>query len=502
MLLHAALAALAALNWTGEELAAGVHALGAADARRRLLNAASTRGLTAVVVGGSISVEFAGGRRLHQTAPEKDGAEGFVGRWLRHVRARFPAQNHTLLNRARSGNGPRHMRPCVRSFVPLRTDVVFLDYAVNGGRPEDIEHLRRVWRTYPGGGPLLVLLNNFYWCRDERGEHALEAARRGCAGGAAGACRQKAMAAHCLVPNNGARLLNATRCWEAALEASLAPCGAAALSVFDLLGPKVRAGEIRSTSEIAPDGYHPRGHQTPLVEAWGALLVHWFDAATAEPLQPRAPEALLGGQHAGQRAVLARMVSACAERPPPISPMDSPKLWAHLAASGGLCRVWETGTTRGTFWRNSSCYSLDGRILPEVQVLNATGWSLVETDGGKPRPGYVSHARGDVLRVRMPAEEGPGGARLPVRRAAVSLLHSYEHAGTVRLGCAGSCACAELVHSTRWRKLSSGEVNVELAVSRRGGTPRGQDDECVLVLTNEHDEKVKFTGLAVERRRR
>ena len=107
---------------------------------------------------------------------------------------------------------------------------------------------------------------------------------------------------------------------------------------------------------------------------------------------------------------------------------------------------------------------------------------------------------------------------MPVRRAAVSLLHSYERAGSVRLRCVGSCDCVEQVYSTRWDEQRSAAKHVVLAVTPRddahadgmnASAPAGGGGEsaaaalpCALELRNESDEKVKVDGLAVDTRRR
>lgn len=513
---------LAALSTFAEaRLGAGVHALGSRAARARLVEAASTRGLNAVVLGGSISFRFAGSGTGKSRA-------GFVQTLIDHVGHRFPTHRHTLANFARSGNDARQLRPCARSYVQANTDVVFIDYAVNGGTPEDFEQLLGIWQSYPGGGPMLVLLNNFFWCRTEHGEHALTAALRNCSHrkGAPAACKAAALRDTCFVQRNGERLLRATRCAEAALEASMAPCGAAVLSIFDVLAPQVISGALSSTQAITEDGYHPpkgASHPStpsPMVAAWAELLVHWFDLAvdslSSQP-QPNATEPrLVGGQDPEQRARLAQMLGACARRPPGYPDTEGRRDWAHLADGG--CRVAHVGATNSS-GRRTRCYSADGRWLPRLPVLHATGWHFVAIDGGKQRPGYVSLGRGDVLRIRMPADMGADGSMLPVKYAAVSLLHSYENAGTVRLRCEGSCDCPANSHSTRWAKLSSGDVNVGLAVSHRTGSrsPRtplpvnSSKDEageahdvitpCVLELTNESDEKVKLDALVLDVRR-
>jgi len=496
------------VRYTDAELDAGIHALGDRAALERLIRAAQ-RGLKVVVLGGSISEGFAG----RTSSKPRSSRDGFVGRLLAHVSARFPNATgaHAITNRARGGNDARHLRPCARSSAPLDADVVFMEYAVNGGTPDDFEFLLSVWRTYPGGGPMIVVLNSFFWCRDERGEHALTAALHGCGRrrGEPAQCKRNALAAHCRVRNNGERLRNVTRCTEAAIEASMAPCGAAVLSIFDVLAPQVISAKvISSTSEISTDGYHPpkmgNGH---MVYAWARLLARWFDAAVASIAAP--PDtALVDGQNASQRAGLTEMLLACSTRPH--VGFDHPRgvPWARLAQA----RSYQVpqGGARGTSARRTTCYSVDAKHLPKVPVLGESTWHEVMSEGAKLRPGLVSVKRGDVLRLELfGGVATDGGAALPVQSASISLLHSYENAGTVRIRCAGSCTCAETVHSTRWSALSSGDKNVEVPIAHNGsvgesGGAGGVSAEarCVLEVLNESDEKVKLNGLAVDVRRR
>ena len=74
---------------------------------------------------------------------------------------------------------------------------------------------------------------------------------------------------------------------------------------------------------------------------------------------------------------------------------------------------------------------------PEINVVKAEGWIYVETDGGKPKPGWVSTIPGSELWMAIDTDFD----RLTDHIVSMSLLSSYEHMGQAEVACISGCRC-------------------------------------------------------------
>ena len=78
------------------------------------------------------------------------------------------------------------------------------------------------------------------------------------------------------------------------------------------------------------------------------------------------------------------------------------------------------------------------RAATGIDVAEAEGWIYVETDGGKPRPGWVSTIPGSELQMAIDTDfgeqDGPHFITL-------FFLSSYEHMGQAEVTCISGCKC-------------------------------------------------------------
>jgi len=174
--------------------------------------------------------------------------------------------------------------------VPPRSDLVFVDYAINGGTAEQLLTLFRLLNEQAARhgthAPLVVLTNNFFWCRTPEGESGRDFAKRTCGTFHTKQCISL-VAPFCRSATFSA-LQKAPRCEEALLEHAVAPCGATVLSSFEPLIAAVGSGML-NVSQISRDGMHPAKCPSdsnnkhcgspPLKKAWRQLLTAWFDLA-------------------------------------------------------------------------------------------------------------------------------------------------------------------------------------------------------------------------------
>ena len=73
----------------------------------------------------------------------------------------------------------------------------------------------------------------------------------------------------------------------------------------------------------------------------------------------------------------------------------------------------------------------------EISVLKAEGWTYVETDNGKPKPGWVSTVPGSVLWMALDMEVNG----LVEHFVSLVVLSSYEHMGQAEVTCLSGCRC-------------------------------------------------------------
>lgn len=76
------------------------------------------------------------------------------------------------------------------------------------------------------------------------------------------------------------------------------------------------------------------------------------------------------------------------------------------------------------------------RMLPLIATLSQ-GWSLVEEEGGKLRPGWIGNTTGSRLRISLPLLQ-PSPAMPTI---SITFLKSYAHMGNVLVSCISPCEC-------------------------------------------------------------
>ena len=73
----------------------------------------------------------------------------------------------------------------------------------------------------------------------------------------------------------------------------------------------------------------------------------------------------------------------------------------------------------------------------EINVVKAEGWAYVETDNGKPKPGWVSTIPGSVLWMALDMDING----LVEHFVSLVVLSSYEHMGQAEVTCLSGCRC-------------------------------------------------------------
>ena len=73
-----------------------------------------------------------------------------------------------------------------------------------------------------------------------------------------------------------------------------------------------------------------------------------------------------------------------------------------------------------------------------IDVAKAEGWTYVETDGGKPRPGWVSTVPGSELQMAIDTDFGELD---DPHFITLFFLSSYEHMGQAEVACVSGCRC-------------------------------------------------------------
>ena len=505
----------------------GIHSLGGQSQRARLA-AAAVRGLRVYAIGGSVMREVGGcfgrgcggkgvlGRYRNSISGRR--ADGFVATLMGHIERRYPGQPHSLVNHARSGNGMGWMLPCMLSYVPANADLLVIDFALNDPKEDEFWQLLKVLQGYPEGGPMLLVLNNFYWCRVTDGSNAI-------GHGVRTAKRERQR--FTLTRKNEAkrwcrdttlirsRLQSATHCPAAGIEAVMSACGAAVLDIYDELAPRVLSGELNA-SAITRDGFHP--HFGPvakqlLVQSWSQLLKRWFDSAMAAPMitathpEPTAPD-----------ASLLRRLSMCVLRGNDKDAgawgrdFNFANLAANLANQGSQHSCNSGAIVSG----RARCFSIAHAFMEEIPTLRVIGWDLLAPNASVYRrendrereSGYVSRRQGAVIHLPLTTP----ATRSAVTAARIDLLHSYENTGVASMRCLGSCSCNETVHDTRWELPKTADAGTTLqithAVIGEQLSPRTSDvpgrfhakggwAPCIVELRSESEERVKLDGLVV-----
>ena len=73
-----------------------------------------------------------------------------------------------------------------------------------------------------------------------------------------------------------------------------------------------------------------------------------------------------------------------------------------------------------------------------IDVVKAEGWIYVETDGGKPKPGWISTIPGSELQMVIDTDFGELG---DPHFISLFFLSSYEHMGQAEVACISGCMC-------------------------------------------------------------
>ena len=143
------------------------------------LDTALRRGLRVVAIGGSVTASYGGcwGHGCHTDVgfakPSNAASQtvGFLSKFMRTVAATFPHANHSLSNRAVGGNGAGLVLNCVESFVPIGTDLVVADFHINDGDAHVHSKVLSALQAL-SPPPLVLVLANFFWCRNPNGSDA------------------------------------------------------------------------------------------------------------------------------------------------------------------------------------------------------------------------------------------------------------------------------------------------------------------------------------------
>ena len=98
------------------------------------------------------------------------------------------------------------------------------------------------------------------------------------------------------------------------------------------------------------------------------------------------------------------------------------------------------GTMHAMFGNELVSQDLDGGLntTSKIDVVKAEGWTYIETDGGKLKPGWVSTIPGSELWMAIDTDFGK-----PTDPRFISLfvLSSYQHMGQAEVACVSGCIC-------------------------------------------------------------
>jgi len=222
---------------------------------------------------------------LRGNLPHSRIPKGHLAGFLRWLNVTFPHSDHSLRNNAIGGSIAAGVWYCIRSFVEEGVDIVFIDYAINGGKPSDFRNLAAQLSLYRPA-PVMVAMHNTFWLQKPK-------------------------------------LADQTD-----IEAAAAGCGVAVLSHRNYLQPRFESGELGQRN-VTRDGKHPtswlQSDDSPFSKAWEEVLAAWFvRASAAVDARARAP--------AGR--VLALYQGTC-------KPSDNLRLMAHCyTAQGRTPRPW------------------------------------------------------------------------------------------------------------------------------------------------------------------
>jgi len=458
--------------------------LGDASQKRRVRRALRA-GIRVYAIGGSITASFGGcfgegcDRRIsHQprkSEPSQLKDSGFLSMFMRELNHSWPNPRHALFNRGIGGSGAGLLLSgCLSAFVPDDADLVLIDYAVNMDAHSAARvhaELLAAFAAYPNPPAVAVLLN-FFWCRNADGSDA-----RWRTGDQRASVKETHEA--CMTGDGPAKLRQAAALHIQHIRAVAqiaTHCGAASLSMFDELAPRIAIGEL-AVASISQDGFHPWRkrraslEQAVLVRSWAQLLSRWLGRIAT-------PSAYDGAAHTLHTEAAV------------------PFTWR----ADGTARVGAEDRGRGKCRRSgrnviNHCYGAYD-YFPSLSILDLGGWTFEESVPAHLRaklnatawslkPGWVSVEAGQVLKLRV-VERG----RLTLQ---MEFLHSYENAGVVSFHCTGGCGCPQQrPHPTRWSKLMSGGGAIRLKVDSSNAS------ECVLHIRHHAEPRVKFTALSVQ----
>lgn len=428
---------------------AGIRHVGDVEALRQLV-ARLRRGkpLRVVVVGGSISAFFGGAygegaqrRPMHLHVGHARGSatrrpSGFFVGFMESVNASFPHVGHALFNNAMGASNARLVVHCTRSFVPTDTDVVFVDYAVNQGRPQQYRDLmtrmRKVARP-----PVVVAVHNVRWCSS-------------------------------WCPTNVSRrdvaVYYATQTTDRLghLERAAASCGAAVLSVFYALQPLLARGRLRPF-EITRDGRHPAGwevHGSKLSVAWDAVLRAFWQTVQRVGGAPDAAAELTPG--AGEATAVAHPDERCAAKS------------KHLARH---------------------CYGADS-MLPQPRFVTSPKGFHLAMEAENDANATTRRRKAGWLSTQVGSELVMGLEEWGHLRVSLWFLHSYANAGDIDVDCpqADVCSCPPLRHSCLWTRRVSTFEHVSVVVEARREAAPGA---CQLRIRHVAGPMVKLSAITV-----
>ena len=140
----------------------------------------------------------------------------------------------------------------------------------------------------------------------------------------------------------------------------------------------------------------------------------------------------------------------------------------------------------------------------DINVVKAEGWTYVETDGGKAKPGWVSTVPGSVLWMAVNTTFGKMDDDHFIN---LFLLSSYEHMGQAEVTCVSGCRCeASKIdgHAPRHKHSVPMQHEFRLSGLEDGGNDSIVDRPlCVIQLkvlpeSNSGEHKVKVIQLAIK----